>query len=133
MNASDYIVTVDVDGLYRAWRAWMTDNSEAQHFGVLDDSATLSGFPGATLRVIGRPTAASDLENTEATVDLTVQVDCYITGKKLTALYAMDDAAAAFFQSRGFHRIGDAQPIKQSETVTRLTSRFTFNNFNGTF
>ena len=126
------IVQLDLEKIYEAWREYLLANSEAKHFGMINDQS-VAKFPYATLVLIGRPTSVTDLQNNEATVDLTFQTDCYIDSTEYTSLYAMDDACWQFFNNLGFHRMGDNQLIAVDKTVYRITSRFTLRNYAGRF
>lgn len=127
------VVQLDIDAVYKAWRAYMLANSEASHFGMFNDKS-VAEFPYATLQLVGRPTNTTDLLNFEYTVDLTFQTDCYIDTNKISKLYAMDDACWGFFNELGFRKTGDSALSEvQNSNVKRLTSRFTLRNFAGRF
>lgn len=127
------IVEIDIDALYSAWRTFMLANSKAKHFGMFNDQSQAE-FPYSNLMVIGMPTAAADLENTEHTVNLSVQVDNYIDSMKILDLYGMDKACWMFFQHLGFRKMGDSVPTQiQNSNVKRITSRYTIENFTGTY
>lgn len=126
-------VQLDRDKLYKAWRAYMLEHSIAENFGAFDDG-TVVKFPYATLTIVGMPTNATDFQNYEYTVNLTVQTDCYIDSMKISDLFDMDAACWDFFNSLGFRRMGDSTPSKvPNSSVKRITSRFTMNNFAGKF
>lgn len=126
-------VQLNQNELYQAWRSYMLENSIAKNFGAFNDG-TVGKLPYATLTIVGMPTNATDLENFEYTVNLTVQTDCYIDSMKITDLFDMDAACWDFFNSLGFRRMGDSTPSKvQNSSVKRITSRFTMNNFAGKF
>lgn len=127
------VVQIDLDKIYQAWREHLLANSDARHFGMFNDKS-VADFPYANLMKIGSPTDATDLENNEATVDLTFQTDCYINNSDITALYVMDDACWVFFNELGFRKMGDSAPtVINNSDVKRLTSRFTLRNCNGRF
>lgn len=127
------VIAIDLDKIYKAWRAYLVEHSGAKHFGMVSDKS-VAAFPYANLMMIGRPTNASDLENHEITVDLSFQTDCYTDSEKILVLYGMDDACWAFFQELGFRRMGEATlSVVSNSNVKRLTSRFTLRNFNGRF
>lgn len=127
------VIAIDLDKIYKAWRAYMLEHSCAKHFGMINDKS-VAEFPYANLSMLGRPTNVTDLDNNEVTVDLTFQTDCYIDSMKILSLYEMDTACWEFFNGLGFRRMGDATPSAVSNTnVKRLTSRFTLRNFNGRF
>ena len=127
------VIAIDLDKIYKAWRAYLLEHSVAEHFAMISDKS-LAEFPCATLMMLGRPTNVTDLENHEITVDLTFQTDCYIDTDRVTDLYEMDTACWEFFQELGFRRMGDGSPVVISNSnVKRLTSRFTLQNFAGRF
>ena len=127
------VVSFDLDQFYMDWKQYVSDNSEAKHFGMFNDQS-VAEFPYSCLTIIGRATNATDLVNTECTVDLTFQVDNYINSQRISSLYAMDDACWEFFQERGFRRMGDTSLSVVSNTnIKRLTSRYNIRNFNGKF
>lgn len=127
------IVNVDLDALYRAWRLYMKEHSNAKYFGV-DNDLTKAKFPYANFQMVGRPTNTSDLENHEITVDLTIQTDCYIDKQKPTELYEMDNACWSFFQELGFRRMGNSTITDvQNMNVKRIISRFFLRNFAGRY
>ena len=69
------VIAIDLDGIYRAWRSYLVEHSDARHFGMVNDKS-VAEFPYANLQMLGRPTNVTDLENHECTVDLTFQTDC---------------------------------------------------------
>ena len=127
------IVTVDLNEIYGAWRAYLLENTVARHFGMFNDKS-VAQFPYCALSLVGRPTNVTDLTNYEVTVDLTLQTDCYIDTSKISDLYVMDDACWQFFNELGFRRMGDsAMTVVDNSNVKRITSRFTMRNFAGRF
>ena len=127
------VIAVDLDTIYKAWRAYLLEHSVAKHFGMINDKS-VAQFPYANLAMIGRATNVTDLENHEATVDLTFQTDCYTDTDEVTPLYEMDTACWEFFQELGFRRMGDSTlSVISYSNVKRITSRFNLRNFNGRF
>ena len=127
------VIAINLDQIYRAWRSYLLSHSDARHFGMVNDKS-VAEFPYANLMMLGRPTNATDLEGNECTIDLTFQTDCYVDSKNVLTLYGMDDACWEFFQELGFRRMGDSSlSVVSNSNVKRLTSRFTFRNFNGVF
>ena len=127
------IVEIDVDNVYRAWRNYIMRYTTTTRFGMVFDPTRQADFPYANLRLIGRPTSGGDLEGDEASVTLTYEAEGYINNERYLDLYGIDTASAKFFAELGFRRIGDSQVIKVSDTVTKITSRFTLANFCGSF
>lgn len=125
---------LDLDAIYGAWRSYLLEHSQAEHFGMVFDPTRQSEFPYANLRLISRPTVGGDLEGDEMSISLTFEAEAYINDNKyLTTLYGIDTASADFFLQLGFRRVGDATPIKVSNTVTKITSRYYMNNYCGYF
>ena len=122
-----------IDDIYSAWVAYMQTNSAAKYFGMSADYTRIAKFPFANLQLIGRSQAATDLENNEVTARITFQSMVFINSEKMSVLYGMDGASSAFFQAHGFHRMGDSVPIRVSDSVNAVASRFTCDHFNGTF
>ena len=127
------IVEFSTEDIYEAWRSYLLANSSAKYFGMVYDATRQAKFPYANFRVIGRPTAGGDLDGNEASVNLTVETEAYINNNKYTTLYDIDTASANFFNELGFRRVGDSEPLKVSDTVTKIQSRFTLVNFCGFF
>lgn len=127
------VVTFDQNKVYKAWRQYLLENSDAKYFGVVNDKS-VAKFPYSNIMMVGRPTNVTDLENHEVTVDLTYQTDSYTDSNDISILYGIDDACWAFFQELGFRRTGDSMVTEISNSnVKRITSRFTLRNFNGRF
>ena len=127
------VIKIDQNKIYKAWRQYLLDHSNAKHFGVINDKS-VAQFPYSNLMIVGRPTDVTDLENHEITVDLTYQTDNYTDSNDITVLYDIDDACWEFFQELGFRRMGDSALSEVSNSnVKRLTSRFYLQNFNGRF
>ena len=127
-------IEIDLDSIYSAWRVYLIAKSEAEHFGMVFDPTRQSKFPYANLRMVGRPTAGTDFEGDEMSIDLTFEAEGYINNNKyLTSLYGIDSASADFFMQLGFQRVGDSAIVKVSDTVTKITSRFRMRSYCGSF
>lgn len=126
-------INVDLDTIYRNWRLYLKSHSAAEHFGMVFDATRKAEFPYANLSLIGRSTNGSDLEGDESTIMLTFETEAYINNNKYLTAYAIDNASAEFFLNLGFRRVGETALIRVSNTVFKVTSRFTLNHFNGTF
>lgn len=127
------VIAIDLDKIYRGWRAYLLEHSGCKHFGMVNDKS-VAEFPYANLTMLGRATNATDLEGNECTVDLTFQTDCYLDTSKIMDLYDIDTACWEFFQELGFRRMGDTTlSVVNNSNVKRLTSRFNLRNFNGKF
>ena len=126
------VIEIDLNKLYKAWRKYMLEHSDAAHFGMINDK-TVAEFPYSNMAMLGRPTDESTLQNDEVTINLTIQTDNYIDNpKQVLSLHRMDDACWEFFHMLGFKRMGDSTPAPVSNSnVTRISSRFTFRNFPG--
>lgn len=124
-------IEVDVDQIYKSWRAYLKAESDAKYFGMIFDPTKQSKFPYANLRLVGRPTNGSDLDGDELSVQLTFETEGYINTSKYLTLYGIDQASADFFLQLGFTRVGDSAILKVSDTVTKITSRFLMMHFCG--
>lgn len=127
------MIEVNFEQIYESWRAYLLENSPAEHFGVIFNPSKQAEFPYANLSLVGRPTNGGDLEGDEMSVDLTFDCQSFINNNKYMTLYAIDRANAEFFLGLGFRRIGDSQITRVSNTVTQIMSRFTLTNFTGEF
>ena len=126
-------IQIDVEAIYQAWRAYLLANSKAEHFGMLYDPSKQAKFPYANFRLISHPRNGGDLEGDEATVSITVETEALINTDKYLTLYNIDNASAQFFANLGFVRVGDSQPIRVSDTVTKIQSRFYMRHYGGAF
>ena len=126
-------IEFNIDDVYSAWREYLLANSKAKYFGMVFDTKKQANFPYANFKLVGRPTGGSTLLNDESSINLTFETEAYINSNKYTALYDIDTASANFFIELGFRRVGNSEPIKVSDTVTKITSRFVLNNYCGYF
>ena len=130
---SSMSVEVDIDRFYVAWRQYLLANSEAKYFGMVYDPTKPAKFPYANIRMISRPRVGSDLQGEESSITLTFETEAYIKSDNFLTLYNIDTASADFFIELGFARVGDSQILKVSDTVTKITSRFTLRNYTDGF
>lgn len=126
-------IKIDFDEIYGAWRGYLLENSKAKHFGVLFDPSKKAEFPYANLALVGHPTGGQDLEANEMSVTLTFDTEAYINNKEYGTLLNIDQASADFFIGLGFERVGTSPMTRVSNTVSRITSRFTLDNYTGKF
>ena len=126
-------IKLDFDAIYQAWRTYLLENSKAKYFGMLYDPSKQAKFPYANIKLIGRPKTSGDLEGDETTISITIETEALINTDKYLTLYNIDQASADFFASLGFARVGDSEPIKVSDTVTKIQSRFYMRNYGGSF
>lgn len=126
-------ISINLDDIYKAWRVYHLAHSPAKYFGMVYDSTNIAKFPYANLRLISRPKNGGDLEGNEASISLTFETEAYINTEKILTLYKIDQASADFFAQLGFRRVGETQPIKVSNTVTKLQSRFYMATYTGYF
>ena len=126
-------VAFDIEKMYESWRDHLLENSLAKYFGMVYDPTKVAKFPYANFMVIGFPSNGGDLEGDEATVNLTIETEAYINTNKYMTLYNIDGASTDFFIDLGFRKIGNSTPLKVSDTVTKIQSRFILMNFDGNF
>ena len=124
------ILTIDINEIYKAWKAHLEANSGAKYFGMLNDGVSAK-FPYANLQMIGNTSNVTDLSGDECTWSLTFQTDVYIDNTKYySVLYPMDEACRQFFVNLGFRKVGESA-LMSSNGITRLTSRFNLPHYNG--
>lgn len=131
MKVMAEILTIDIDAIYRAWREYLIAHTKLRSFGMITDGA-IAKFPYGNLRMIGNLTNASDMENNEATWNLSFQTDFFINTTKLSEIYEMDSVSRQFFVGHGFRKMGESVPQMQNK-VTQLTSRYNMTHYNGVF
>lgn len=122
-----------IDEVYAAWVTYLRAHSTAKYFGMSADWTRIAKYPFANFQLIGMPESESDLDGNQVTIRVTFQTMFFVNTEKMSVLYSMDEASGAFFQAHGFHRMGDSVPVRISDSVTAVTSRFTCDNFNGEF
>lgn len=131
MKVMAEILTIDIDAIYRAWREYLIAHTKLRSFGMITDGA-IAKFPYGNLRMIGNLTNASDMENNEATWNLSFQTDFFINTTKLSEIYEMDSVSRQFFVEHGFRKMGESVP-QMLNKVTQLTSRYNMTHYNGVF
>lgn len=131
MRVMAEILTIDIDAIYKAWREHLIAHTKLRNFGMITDGA-IAKFPYGNLRMIGNLTNASDMENNEATWNLSFQTDFFINTTKLSEIYEMDSVSRRFFAEHGFRKMGESVPQMQNK-VTQLTSRYNMPHYNGIF
>lgn len=124
-------IAVDIDAIYASWRRYLLANSKAKEFGMVFDITKQAEFPYANFSLISRSVNGSDLEGDEATITLVFETEAYIKNNKYLLAYGIDTASANFFANLGFQRIGSTQLLRVSDTVTKVTSRFSMAHYNG--
>lgn len=124
-------IRLDLDAIYASWRRYLLANSSAKHFGMVFDTTKKAQFPYANLALVSRSVNGSDLEGDEATISLVFETEAYINNNKYLSAYDIDSASADFFCNLGFRRLGNTQLIRVSDTVTKVTSRFSMAHYNG--
>lgn len=92
----------------------------------MENSATVSKLPYASMYFQGIPTSGSTLEGGEAAVTPSVQIDIYTNGQRaLTKAYDIDEVSHAAMLSMGYQRTQGAELIQNIDpSIKRLTSRY---------
>lgn len=93
----------------------------------MENSATVTKLPYATMYFTGIPGSDWDLKGDEAAVTPTAQIDIYTKGQRaLTQAYEIDDLSHACLTSMGFRRSMGPELIQSTDpSIKRLTSRYT--------
>lgn len=92
----------------------------------MENSATVSKLPYASMYFQGLPTSGSALEGGEAAVTPSVQIDIYTNGQRaLTKAYEIDEVSHAALLSLGYTRSYGPELIQNIDpSIKRLTSRY---------
>lgn len=122
------MITVDNPSskIFARWGAVMAEEVGAGHYSM-DASLTEVKTPYARLLLMGMPFTNGDLEGNEASVDLSVQVDCFASGNKsLSKVYEIDAASHQALRDMGFRRTyGPELMLNADESIKRTVSRYT--------
>lgn len=113
-----------VDTTYEKW-----SNAVKEKVGKnysMENSATVSRMPYASMYFQGLPTSGSSLEGGEAAVTPSVQIDIYTNGQRaLTKAYEIDEVSHAALLSLGYTRSYGPELIQNLDpSIKRLTSRY---------
>ena len=92
----------------------------------MENSATVSKLPYASMYFQGIPTSGSTLEGGEAAVTPSVQIDIYTNGQRaLTKAYEIDEVSHSALLSLGYTRSYGPELIQNVDpSIKRLTSRY---------
>lgn len=92
----------------------------------MENSATVSKLPYASMYFMGLPTSESTLEGGEAAVTPSVQIDIYTNGQRaLTKAYEIDEVSHSALLSLGYTRSYGPELIQNVDpSIKRLTSRY---------
>ena len=113
-----------VDTTYEKW-----SNAVKEKVGKnysMENSATVSRMPYASMYFQGLPTSGSVLEGGEAAVTPSVQIDIYTNGQRaLTKAYEIDEVSHSALLSLGYTRSYGPELIQNIDpSIKRLTSRY---------
>ena len=113
-----------VDTTYEKW-----SNAVKEKVGKnysMENSATVSRMPYASMYFQGLPTSGSALEGGEAAVTPSVQIDIYTNGQRaLTKAYEIDEVSHSALLSLGYTRSYGPELIQNIDpSIKRLTSRY---------
>lgn len=92
----------------------------------MENSATVSKLPYASMYFQGIPTSGSALEGGEAAVTPSVQIDIYTNEQRaLTKAYEIDEVSHSALLSLGYTRSYGPELIQNIDpSIKRLTSRY---------
>lgn len=113
-----------VDTTYAKWGEAINDIVKGQY--SMENSATVSRMPYASMYFQGLPTSGSVLEGGEAAVTPSVQIDIYTNGQRaLTKAYEIDEVSHSALLSLGYTRSYGPELIQNIDpSIKRLTSRY---------
>lgn len=113
-----------VDSTFSAWGKAVS--AEVGDNYSMENSATVSKLPYASMYFQGIPTSGSTLEGGEAAVTPSVQIDIYTNGQRaLTKAYEIDEVSHAALLSIGYTRSYGPELIQNVDpSIKRLTSRY---------
>ena len=109
-----------INTIYSQWTDAIKDKVTGYS---MENSATVTKLPYATMYFTGIPGSDWDLKGDEAAV----QIDIYTKGQRaLTQAYEIDDLSHACLTSMGFRRSMGPELIQSTDpSIKRLTSRYT--------
>ena len=92
----------------------------------MENSATVSKLPYASMYFHGLPTSGSALEGGEAAVTPSVKIDIYTNGQRaLKKAYEIDEVSHSALLSLGYTRSYGPELIQNRDpSIKRLTSRY---------
>ena len=92
----------------------------------MENKQTISTFPYANMRLMGTPTASSDLNGNEGAIMPSVQIDLYTNGNKaLSKAYDIDSVSHEAMVSMRFRRTYGSSLVDNADnSIKRLTSRY---------
>lgn len=113
-----------VESTFSAWGKAVS--AEVGDNYSMENSATVSKLPYASMYFQGIPTSGSTLEGGEAAVTPSVQIDIYTNGQRaLTKAYEIDEVSHAALLSLGYTRSYGPELIQNVDpSIKRLTSRY---------
>ena len=113
-----------VESTFSAWGKAVS--AEVGDNYSMENSATVSKLPYASMYFQGIPTSGSTLEGGEAAVTPSVQIDIYTNGQRaLTKAYEIDEVSHSALLSLGYTRSYGPELIQNIDpSIKRLTSRY---------
>lgn len=119
MDVKDIIETVQ-----SRWAEAMSATAIGSNYSY-EPNKTISKLPYADMFFLGTPGVRWDLDNSEAGIRATVQVDIY-TGEYIpvSTLYDLDAVSHAAMEAMGFRRTSGLSPDFRNTGYKRVTSRY---------
>ena len=92
----------------------------------MENSATVSKLPYASMYFMSTVGAGYDLSGSERGINPSIQIDIYTNGQRaLTKAYEIDEISHAAMLSMGYQRTQGAELIQNIDpSIKRLTSRY---------
>lgn len=114
-----------IETIYSTWKA-AVEPKVGKNQTSMNASQTIAKTPYAAMKMMGAPTAKSDLEGNECAIRPAIQIDIYTSGTKaLSKAYDIDGASHGAMVGMRFARAYGPELQENADSkITRLTSRY---------
>ena len=121
------LITVDNPAVkvFERWRAKIKESTKVGENVSMDVSRVPSSFPYIRMSYLGGVQARGDLDGNECATTISFQIESFASGqKRLTDVYALDDASHKIMIEMGFRRTYNGQVENIDEGIARVISRY---------
>ncbi len=121
------LITVDnpAEKVFSRWSDAIKESTKVGNNVSMDMSRVPSSFPYIRMSYLGGVQVRGDLEGDECATTITFQIESFSSGqKRLTDVYALDDASHKIMVSMGFRRTYNGQVENIDEGISRVISRY---------
>lgn len=116
-------VSNPIETIYLKWKS-AVEPVVGKNNTSMENKQTISTFPYANMRLMGMPTASSDLNGNEGAIMPAIQIDLY-TNKALSKLYELDSVSHGAMVSMRFRRTYGPELLDSTDnSIKRLVSRY---------